>query len=321
MEEKELDKATEVVNDELNIVSDQELKEYIKENFVVERENAKGVLLAATLCSAEIGLSQKGKNLTFTFKNVFAAFVFAEAMKKRRKYSPELTMEIPSDGRRSRKLSVEIPEFHFLPMLVDIGIANLDNKGGFRGFDMGFTLDESTRSGFFAELYLETGKLSCYEDYRLELSLPDMSKCDKVVELLKEMDVKAGVKDNCTVLLRTNSIYYYVALCGAHKQALLISEYYVRRETTAQLSRISNFETANTDKTLAAAAYQYWAISTLRAANKLSSLSPERLELALLREKNQEASLGELAAMLGISKSTAFHRMKAITDLAEEYRK
>ena len=101
----------------------------------------------------------------------------------------------------------------------------------------------------------------------------------------------------------------------------MISEFYVRREKTAQFARLSNFETANTDKAISAAAYQCWAIQTLRSEGKLSMLSSERLELALLREKNQDASLGELAKTLGISKSTAFHRMKAITDLAEEFRK
>ncbi|MBQ7653062.1 MAG: DNA-binding protein WhiA [Clostridia bacterium] len=308
-------------NVELEILSDQELKEYIHDNFTVDKDSAKGILLAAVLSSSEIGITEKGKNLTFSFKNPLAAVVFVKALKVRRKYSPELTMEIPSDGRRSRKLTAEIPEYHALSLLVDIGLATVNERGVFKNFNMEFSLSEQTRSGFFAELYLETGKLTCYEDYRLELALPDMNKCEKVAELLKEMGIKTGVKENNTLLLRTTSIYLYVALCGAHKQALLISEYYVRRETTAQLARKSNFETANTDKTISAAAYQCWAIQTLREAKKLSLLSADRLALALLREKNQEASLGELASMLGISKSTAFHRMKAITDLAEEYRK
>ena len=305
----------------VEIVRENEVKEYVKERFLVNRDTAKGILQASYLTSGEISLGAKGKGVSFTFKNILAAFFFCDALKKRRKVSVELQMEIPADGRRSRKLHAEIPEYQALLLLEDIGAVRLDKQGALKGFLPRMTLDEESRAGFFAQLFLETGKLTCYEDYRLELRLPNKDNCDMVAEELRLLEINVGVSDNATLVLRTNAIYYYLALCGANKHAIAISEYYVQREKNQQLARIGNFDAANTDKALTAAAYQCWAISTLRKADKLSMLSPERRELALAREKYQDMSLGDLAAMLGISKSTAFHRMKAITDLAEEFRK
>ena len=59
-------------NNALNVITDAEVKEYIKEKFTLDKKTAKGVLLSAYISSGEISIGQKGKSLTFTFKNIFS---------------------------------------------------------------------------------------------------------------------------------------------------------------------------------------------------------------------------------------------------------
>ena len=87
------------------------------------------------------------------------------------------------------------------------------------------------------------------------------------------------------------------------------------RNTT---NRLSNCEAANLIKAASAGFDQKNAILKLKETIGFDSLTPELLELAQARLDDSDASVSELGAKLGVSKSCVNHRMRKILSIAEK---
>ena len=79
-----------------------------------------------------------------------------------------------------------------------------------------------------------------------------------------------------------------------------------------------NAENANLDKTVEAAQRQIEAIKILEQNTGLDKLPPSLKETAEMRLEYPEASLVELAALLGIGKSGVNHRLRKLIQMADE---
>ena len=114
-----------------------------------------------------------------------------------------------------------------------------------------------------------------------------------------------------------------LAFMGASSSVLKFEEIRVVRDMRNNVNRIVNCETANLNKTINASLKQIEDIKFIKDKNKFKNLPKNLQELAELRLKNPEASLAELGNMLDIktSKSGVNHRMKAISEIANELRK
>lgn len=84
-------------------------------------------------------------------------------------------------------------------------------------------------------------------------------------------------------------------------------------EAKANANRVTNFDSANAERTALAAARQQQALETLDA-EELPIALREMLELRL---EYPDASLAELARLGGLSKSAANHRLRRLVELAE----
>ncbi len=84
-------------------------------------------------------------------------------------------------------------------------------------------------------------------------------------------------------------------------------------------NRVSNCDTANISRTIVAANAQISAIKRLLESVPQDEIPPQLYELAVVRLKNPEASLSELAVQLTppLSRSGVSHRMRRLMELAE----
>ena len=80
-----------------------------------------------------------------------------------------------------------------------------------------------------------------------------------------------------------------------------------------------NCDSANLDKTVAAAREQLAAIERLRESGRLDALPDKLQEAARLRIENPELNLAQLGALCGppVSKSAFSHRIHKLMELAE----
>ncbi len=105
---------------------------------------------------------------------------------------------------------------------------------------------------------------------------------------------------------------------GAQNAALEIMNLKVFKDFRNKANRITNCETANIDKTVAASSTTLRAIALLRGRHALDTLPDSLREAARLREENPDLALKELAALFDppLSKSGLSHRMKKLEELA-----
>ena len=109
-------------------------------------------------------------------------------------------------------------------------------------------------------------------------------------------------------------------LLGAHQQFFVFQDKRMTKEMRNVTNRISNCDSANTDRIVDAAQKQIAAIRKIEEVKGLEYLPAKLREVAELRLENPYAGLSELALMLepNLSKSGLNNRIKKILKIADE---
>ncbi len=162
------------------------------------------------------------------------------------------------------------------------------------------------------------------KQYLLEFSLNGEANAEEVVELL----ARSGISCSWTERKEKEIIYVkefesLVSITGlmeGYSTMLDLENIRIVKDVRNRLNRRTNCDSANIDKTVNAAAVQKEDILYIIENNALSSLSEPLQEAARLRLENDNASLSELAQILGISRSAMNNRLRKIRQIAHELR-
>lgn len=163
--------------------------------------------------------------------------------------------------------------------------------------------------------------------YHAEIIFRGKNEALIIYEILKQYEIKFKLleKDTkvCLYSKEGEGGANLLAFMGANSAILRFEEIRVMRDMRNNVNRIVNCETANLNKTINAALKQIENIKLLKELNKFDNLSENLKEVANLRLENPEASLVELGQMLKVpvGKSGVNHRLKYISELADELRK
>ena len=186
--------------------------------------------------------------------------------------------------------------------------------------------DECCKASFLRGAYLAGGSVTDPEKgYHLELATTHQSVAAESFLLLSEalgFDPKKAKRGGGQVLYfkQSDQISDCLTFLGAPVAAMGIMEAKLEKELNNKINRRWNCDDANISKVVEAAQEQLAAIRTLRLRGVVEQL-PNKLQQAIIaREKNPEASLSELAAMMEppISKPAMNHRLKKLLELAKE---
>ena len=115
-----------------------------------------------------------------------------------------------------------------------------------------------------------------------------------------------------------NGVAHFLQYVGAAQAYLTFEEVRVVKEMRNNVNRVVNCETANLQKTVDAAVRQRRAITRIQESGLYQRMSAKLREAAELRMANPEASMSELAAQSGLTKSGLTHRFKKIADIAKQ---
>ncbi len=189
-------------------------------------------------------------------------------------------------------------------------------------------LDPDTTAAFISGAYLVCGNITDpQKNYHAELSVTHLKLCEDLSLLLHTL----GSQPKHTVRRGVHLLYYkeseqiedLLTMIGAVKCSLDLMNVKIYKDVRNKVNRITNCETANIEKTVAASSSQVEDIRLIWRVKGEESLPRELQELARLRVENPELSLRELGEALQepITRSGVNHRLKRLNGIAQELRK
>ncbi|MBR1457265.1 MAG: DNA-binding protein WhiA [Oscillospiraceae bacterium] len=190
--------------------------------------------------------------------------------------------------------------------------------------NLGALEEEGCMEAFVRGAFLAGGSVTDPEKrYHLELATPHKSVSREMIPVLLDMDLspKETVRAGNSLLYfkKADLIADFFTRLGAPVTAMSVMTAKVDKEMRNTVTRQINCDSANADKTVAAAQEQLEAIRRVVRACGLDALPEPLKDAALLRITNPAASLADLALLSSppVTKSCLSHRMKKITALAE----
>lgn len=223
---------------------------------------------------------------------------------------------VPTLIKRGGGYTLSLPDATMLLTELDIV------KTGEVKFSVPGMMDDCCKRAYITGAFLGGGSISSpQKQNHLEFSTPHFGLSAPFLALLAENDILAKTlkrKSRYVTYIKDNDIICDVlALMGAGKAALNLSQTNISKSLSNLYNRRDNCESANYDKTVNASVKQILAINTIVVEMGLAALPAPLRELAKLRLEHRNKPLSELADMLGISKSGVNHRMRKLVQIAE----
>ena len=158
--------------------------------------------------------------------------------------------------------------------------------------------------------------------YHAEFNTNRYSLCNDFEEILNYYEIypkrinRNG--NNVFYLKESEQIEQLLGVLGAHNRMMDFMNVRIEKEIHNRDNRRGNCEAANVDRVYTTAVTQILAIEKIKAKMGLECLSPELIETAKIRVANPQASLSELAKLMGVSKSGINHRMRKLMELSKD---
>lgn len=177
---------------------------------------------------------------------------------------------------------------------------------------------------FVREMFLANGIMSNpLKTYHLEFTLneQDAQRLTDIFALFEVFSKKIARNSQVVVYIKeANAISDVLKIIGATKSFFDFENIRVKKEISNKINRQVNFETANINKTVAAASNQVEAIEYILGTKGLDHLSSNLKEVASTRLNHPLLSITEIGQMLTpkLSKSGVNHRLRKICKIASE---
>jgi len=224
--------------------------------------------------------------------------------------------------KRNHIYSLTVDKSAARMVAMDIGIMGTDGIGF--GSDVPFSGKRCCRIAFARGAFLGGGSVTNPEKrYHLEFVCGQKEFASVLLNILGELGILAKMiqrsKSYVVYLKEGDAIITLLTMVGAHTSILSIENIRILKSVRNNVNRKVNCETGNLTKTVNASIKQQESIAYISAHMGLESLSAPLREAAEARLSNPEATLEELAVMLGaVSKSGVNHRLRKLCSIAEE---
>lgn len=199
----------------------------------------------------------------------------------------------------------------------------LGDEGFEFGSDASFLTTRCCRIAFVRGAFLGGGSITNPEKrYHMEFVCGQKEFAQGLLNIIVELGVPAKMilrgKNHVVYIKEGDAIVTLLTMMGAHTSILNIENIRVLKSVRNSVNRKVNCETGNLSKTVNASVRQQESIEYIKAQMGLDKLSPALRQVAEARMNNPEATLEELAALLGAeSKSGINHKLRKLNSIAE----
>lgn len=189
------------------------------------------------------------------------------------------------------------------------------------------TQQSCCKRAFIRGAFLASGSISDPNKfYHFEIVCGNEAKAIQLRDMINTFELDSKVvlrKKNYVVYIKEGTqIVEILNIMEAHVALMNLENIRILKEMRNSVNRKVNCETANLNKTVAAAIKQIKDIEYIRDTIGLGSLKEELEELARVRLNNPDMPLKDLGMLLSkpVGKSGVNHRLKKISEIAESLR-
>lgn len=179
---------------------------------------------------------------------------------------------------------------------------------------------------FLQGAFLAAGEMNnpAHGSYHLQFEVTADQQAEFIKMALRSQGIEAGVSERknsnsyVVYIKQADQIAALLNMMGALQAQLGLENARVRKEMRNRVNRLVNAETANLEKSLAAAWRQVRMIQFLQGTGQLDRMSVDLRQTARLRLQYPEAPMGELGALHDppISKSSVHYRLRRLDEKA-----
>lgn len=228
--------------------------------------------------------------------------------------------QLPEEGKAGAKQSLVISDREKIRRILD-AYGYEQARLLSHHINLGVLEEPCCQAAFVRGAFLAGGSVTDPEKrYHLELVTDHYKVSLEMYSLLLDMGFApkqtARGGNYITYFKNSEAIEDFLTTLGAPLAAMEIMSAKVEKDLRNRVNRRVNCDTANVEKTVAAAQGQVEAISRLEARGLMDELPEKLRETAQMRLKNPEASLAELAETMHVTKSCLSHRLRKLVDLA-----
>lgn len=184
------------------------------------------------------------------------------------------------------------------------------------------------KRAFLRGIFLACGSVTDpHSRYHLELAAGSRDRAIRIQEIIGVFGLEAKIierKSGYVVYMKEGAaIADFLNIIGAHVALMEFENVRILKEMRNSINRQVNCETANIRKTVSAASRQTEDIRFIHDTIGFGNLSENLSQIARVRLENPEVTLKELGEMLDppIGKSGVNHRLRKLSEIAEELRK
>lgn len=184
------------------------------------------------------------------------------------------------------------------------------------------------KRAFLRGIFLACGSVTDpHSRYHLELAVGSRDRAIRIQEIIGVFGLEAKIierKSGYVVYMKEGAaIVDFLNITGAHVALMEFENVRILKEMRNSINRQVNCETANIKKTVSAASRQTEDIRFIHDTIGFGNLSENLSQIARVRLENPEVTLKELGEKLDppIGKSGVNHRLRKLSEIAEELRK
>ena len=302
-------------------------------SFATEVKNELARLAYEDSCcrTAELAaLLRMGSTLTFGLRRTFGLNFTTENAAVARKVlqllkaegggiKTEITVSRSKRLKKNNSYTVQVPPAPEVAGLLE-HLGFLHDESLNMDTDIAILRKNCCRIAYLRGAFLGGGSVNKPEaSYHLELVTGNYAFSQTLFQILRRMGFPVGLtdrKDSYIVYLKEgDAVIDFLGMLEAEEAVAAFEVARNVKEVREQVNRLVNCETANLQKAVDAAGRQMEEIQVLAKAG-LEKLPPKLRAAAEARLANPEASLAELAELLGITKSGISHRMRKLGEMA-----
>ena len=191
-------------------------------------------------------------------------------------------------------------------------------------YDNTVIMNSCCKRAFVRGAFIASGSISTPEKfYHFEIVCNSYDKAVQLSDLIKSFDIESKIverKKYFVVYIKDgDGIVDILNVMEAHVALMNLENVRILKEMRNSVNRKVNCETANLNKTVAAAVKQTMDIKYIQDTVGLSILPEALRQLAEIRLDNPDVSLKELGALLDppVGKSGVNHRLRKISEISK----